>query len=712
MNKLFILLFGAIAPFTPLFAQESIDSVALCKDMERSLGEVVVVAKRPVLKQEADRIIYLTKNDPYAIGMNGIELLDRIPRISVISDRVSVAGKSTVRYIVDGRLLEMTDDALLMKLKNMQAEGIEKIELLTMPPAKYSAGDNVAFISITTRNESLGTRGSLWGNGRYSDDFNYAAGGNLSHTTRKVELSADAGWNDSRGKNDTYREYTFDDHVQVSDRRNAFVWRTLSANGLFKYKFDSRLSAGVIVNYSRNVMKSDLTDRTYDGLSAMLSTTIIPSYPENALTLTGFADWNIDSKGKILSLTYNWFDKRSNSFSDVTTDRDTAESSRLTRDGDNRYDIHSVKLDAVLPFDAFKMEAGVAYTSIGNDTDLSIANDIDGEMVIDPSQSNDFVYNEKTSAVYLSGEKRFGSSLFGRIGLRYEHTDVRGVQRADNSRHDRSYDYLFPSAVFSWNLREAGRLSADYSMGISRPGFGDMNPFRYYNTVNEYFTGNPDLKSTIVHNVGMNYSFRGLYAVIYASWNHDAVGYITRFDPTGMQWTTPENCLNTVKTGLYTSYNRSLFDWWNLNVGGELFYSRSKSTIADFRDSDDESWSGKIELNTSWMLNKAKTLIFNLRCSHYFPYQDKMIKYDSRTFLNCELRYMLLDNRLALTASFIDPFSWSITKSHASFKDYTLYSRINIHQHAVALRVSYSFGGRKVNNVYRDTKERESHRTN
>lgn len=710
MNKLFILLLGAIAPFSSLSAQENIDSIAMIKDMERSLDEVVVVARRPVLKQEADRIIYLTKNDPYAIGMNGIELLDRIPRVSVISDRVSVAGKSTVRYIIDGRLLEMTDDALLMKLKNMQADGIEKIELLTTPPAKYAAGDNVAFISITTRNESLGTRGNVWGKGRYSDDCNYNAGGNLSHTTRKVELSADAGWNDSRGKNGTYKEYAFDDHQQVSDRRNAFVWRTLSANGLFKYKFDSRLSAGVIVNYSRDVMKSDRTDATFDGLSTMLSTSKTPSYPENALTLTGFADWNIDSKGKMLSLTYNWFDKRSNSFSEITTNL-AASSSRLTRDGDNRYDIHSVKLDAVLPFDAFKIEAGAAYTSIGNDTDLTIANDIDGTMITDPSQSNDFVYDEKTSAIYLSGEKHFGGSLFGRIGLRYEHTDVRGVQRADNSRNDRSYDYLFPSAVISWNTGAAGRLSADYSMGISRPSFGDMNPFRYYNTVKDYFTGNPDLKSAIAHNFGVNYSFRGLYAVIYASWNHDAVGYITRFDPTGMQWTTPQNCLTTVKTGLYTSYNRSLFDWWNINVGAELFYSRSKSMIADFRDSDYGSWSGKIELNTSWMLNRAKTLIFNLNCSHYFPYQDSMVKYDNRTWLTCELRYMLLDNRLALTASVSDPFGWSITKSHASFKDYTLYSRINIHEHAVALRVAYSFGGNKVNNVYRDTKERESLRS-
>ena len=141
-----------------LFAQEnadsaSIDSIAEHWDKVLELNEVVVVGHRTVLKQEPDRIVYLTKNDAFTTGLNGIEVLDRIPRVTVEGDAVTVAGKSTVRYIVDGRLLEMPDDAIAMQLKNLQASGIEKIEVLTTPPAKYAAATNVAFISITTRNE-------------------------------------------------------------------------------------------------------------------------------------------------------------------------------------------------------------------------------------------------------------------------------------------------------------------------------------------------------------------------------------------------------------------------------------------------------------------------------------------------------------------------------------------------------------------------------
>lgn len=156
-----MLLLGAAALPVCLFANEPNDSTDSDWERELELNEVVVVASRPVLKQAPDRIIYMIKNDPFALGLNGIQVLDLIPRVSVVNDQVNVAGKNSVRYIVDGHLLEMTDEAISLRLKNLQSSSIEKIELLTTPPAKYAAETNVAYISITTRNESHGTRGNI-----------------------------------------------------------------------------------------------------------------------------------------------------------------------------------------------------------------------------------------------------------------------------------------------------------------------------------------------------------------------------------------------------------------------------------------------------------------------------------------------------------------------------------------------------------------------
>ena len=171
-------------------------------------------------------------------------------------------------------------------------------------------------------------------------------------------------------------------------------------------------------------------------------------------------------------------------------------------------------------------------------------------------------------------------------------------------------------------------------------------------------------------------------------------------------------CRTHVKTGLYLSYYRSFFGWWNINLGGEFFHTYAKSKLTDYKDADDSSWSGKIEFNTSFILNKQKNLILDMRFSHYFPYHERMIRYKAMSLLSCYLRYNLLNDRLTLTASVTDPFGWNTTKSTAIYNDYKVYTRNDIHASSVSFRISYNFGRDKVNNVYRDTKERESKRAN
>lgn len=705
-----MLLLGVAALPACLLAQESNDSVQPGHERELDLNEVVVVANRNIFKLSPDGIIYLTKNDPYALGMNGMEILNRIPRISVTNDQVSVAGKSSVKYIIDGHLLEMPDEAIALRLKNIQSSSIEKIELLTTPPAKYAAAGNVAFISITTYNETLGTRGNIWGNGTVREDFSYLLGGNVNHSTRKVEFSADISLQDTRGINDLVRTFTFSDCERTSTRTNHFRNRSLGANGLFKFKINDMISIGGIFNFSTIRLKSNLWDETIEENISYSSRNQSPEKPNNAITLTGFADWLLDNSGKLLSFTYNFFNRHIHSFSDVTTGQNENDPTRLTDDGKNKYRIQSVKIDAVLPFPTFRIDAGAAFTGTINNTFLQVSDHTDRNRIVSVLESNNFMYDEKTAALYVSAEKNFSGPFFGKFGLRYEHTDVKGLQMIDNSKHHKSYRYLFPTLNLSLNTRKTGRFSISYSMGITRPNFTDLNPFRYYTTVKDWFSGNPYLGPSISHNTEINYSFKGVYGVIYNSYIHNAIGNITRFTADGSLYTIPENCLNTNKTGLYASYTRSLFSFWNFKVGGDVFYSVAKTSIPDFRETEDYGWSGKLELNTSWMLNRRKTLILNLRFSHYFPWHDRMIHYSSISLIGCDIRYSLLNNRLNMSIALNDPFGWNITKSKAYYRDYLVTTNNDIHSHSFTFRLSWSFGRNKVIHVYRDSKEHESQR--
>lgn len=709
MKRLCLILW-ALFSITFISAQNMADSTAANWEKQFNLNEVVVVASRIVVKQAPDRIIYLTKNDEYAKSMNGMEMLDRIPRVSVVNDLVTVAGKNTVKYIIDGRIMEMSDEAMIMRLKNLQASDIEKVEVLITPPAKYAADNNVAYISIISRNDYLGARGNVWAKGIFRDYFSYQLGGSIAHVTRKVELSADLSWNDSRGINDLDRTYTFVDYTKTSNRSTDYTNRILGANCMFKYKFTDNLNAGLILNYYGNSLNSKLYDVTTDKGKVFYSTNYSPARPNNALTATAFSDWKIDSQGKMLSLTYNYFNKQTQSFSEVTTSERNMEN-KLTNTGNNNYGIHSVKLDAILPFKLFLMETGIAFTSIKNNNALSVHHWEKGSWVLDTLQNNFFDYGEKIAAAYISIEKNFTESFFGKLGLRYELTHIQRHQPSGDTKNSDFYNYLFPSVNFSWNS-PVGRFSLAYSMGIIRPNFSDLNPYKYYTTTNDYVSGNPDLRPDITHNTEINYSFKGMYAVLYNSYNGNAIGYITRFNTDGSQYTIPENHIINNKMGLYVSYYHSLFGWWNINLGGEVFHSYTKSKLLDYKDIDDSNWSGKVEIGTSFILNRQKSLVLDVRYSYYPPYHERMIQYDSMSLFDCNIRYSLLNNRLIMNLAIGDPFGWNVTKSTIYYRDYSVNTCNDIHSRSISFRISYSFGKDKINNVYRDTKEKESNRAN
>lgn len=133
--------------------------------------------------------------------------------------------------------------------------------------------------------------------------------------------------------------------------------------------------------------------------------------------------------------------------------------------------------------------------------------------------------------------------------------------------------------------------------------------------------------------------------------------------------------------------------------------------MPDFKINNMENWSGKLELSTNIMLNRQKTLIFGAQFTHFFPWQQNLINYESFQLFNLSLRYSLLNNRLNLQLKANDIFGWNKTRSKEHYTDYTIRQVFNAHTAYVLLGVSYRFGRDKVNGVYRPTKEDQSGRT-
>jgi len=517
-----------------------------------------------------------------------------------------VAGKGSVRYIIDGILMELDASAMAMRLQNLHAEDIEKIELLTAPPSRYASEPNAVYISIS-----------------------------------------------SQGTN--------------------------------------------------------LTDY---GAYTSSSQSLTESKPNNSLTLTGFYDWTFGAKGETIQLTYNFFNRHSPALSHIKTIySDSADEYCVNEDGETDYRFHSGKADFRLPYKWAQLETGVAYTYITNSSDnLLMQSFMNG--VAPERESNIFEYSERIAAAYITASRNLGAGFWGKVGLRYEYTSTKGTQLSMGSVNRDKYGHLFPTFNLSWNRNRIGSFNISYSMGMGRPNLWELNPFKYYSTTDEYAAGNPALKPTLYNNAEINYYGLGrLYAVLYTSFASDAIGYIRRFDDDGVLSTQPYNCLSTNKTGLYASYKHTLFGRWELKAGGEVFHSSSHSDVHDYKISNMEDWSGKLEISTNIMLNRPKTLIFEAQFSHFFPWQQNLIKYESFQLFNLSLRYSLLNNRLRLQLRANDIFGWNKTKSKEHYTNYSIRHTFDSHSSYVLFGITYRFGRDKVNGVWRASKEDQSGRT-
>ncbi len=714
MNNIRMLLLGVAALPVCLLAQETDDSVASGRERELELNEVVVVAKRPVMKQQEGKLVYLVKNDPYAKGLDGISILDRIPRVSVNNGTVSVAGKGNVRYIIDGLLMELDASAMAMRLRTLCAEDIEKIELLTTPPSRYAAEPDAMYISITTHNETLGTKGSVYGSLNQGDRLREYFSGSISHTTRKCDMSLDASVSNYYNTNDNDMEYSFSDgsKSRISSTRTNSHLLEAGFNALFRYKFTPGMNLGVIANYDYESVSTKGTNLTDNGGYTSSSQTITKSKPNAALTLTGFYDWNFGGKGETMQLIYNYFNRHSPTVSDITTTYcRNDENYVVNENGKTVYRFHSGKADFKLPYSLVQLETGIAYTDILNSSDNFLQRS--RMNVSTPGrETNVFTYSERIAAAYVTASRGLGYGFWGKVGLRYEYTWTNGKQKSMHLNNRDKYGHLFPSINLSWNKGGIGSFSISYSMGMGRPNLWELNPFRYYSTTDEYAAGNPALKPTVYNNAEINYyGAGGLYAVLYTSFASDAIGYIRRFDQNGSISTIPYNCLSTNKTGLYANYKRTFFDRWEMKAGGEVFRTLSRSDVADYRIKRMVDWSGKVEASTSIMLDRPKTLVFSVQFTHFFPWQQNLINYGSFQLFNLSLRYSLLNNRLNLQLKANDIFGWNRTRSREQYADYTIRQTFNAHTAYVLFGISYRFGRDKVNGVWRPSKEDQSNRT-
>ena len=257
-----------------------------------TLKSVTVKGMRRVIKNDVDRLQYLVSNDPFSKGMNGIEVMGRVPMLNVSDESVSIVGKGNTHIMLDGHILEMTADAVKAKLRSLKAEDIERIEVITIPPAKYKAEANAGYINIVMkRDQSKGWSGSISEEvqrqyrGRYFQDIN------LNYASRKFELSTGLGMSLDKVINDSYSVYDFKDgHQRSTRKRTISPWPSYNADAIVKYHANKRLELGIMTSFYTNHTS---TNHTFISINrdTTFTTAHAPAVWNNNISTTLYAEY-------------------------------------------------------------------------------------------------------------------------------------------------------------------------------------------------------------------------------------------------------------------------------------------------------------------------------------------------------------------------------------------------------------------------------------
>ena len=714
----------------------------ICMQMENNyLDNITVSGQLPVIRSEADRLQYIVSNDEFARGLNAQELLSRVPMVTMVGSQAMILGKGPAHFMLNGRITEMSDEAIRQKLWTMRSEDIDRIEVLSIPSGRDMTDMGGGYINIVLRrDQTLGWRGDISTEAGISDDWSGRANGSVSYASKKFDMTIDAHGGRTTQTTDNQTNWPIlvygDTDGLLSDTHAKQENKEMAANAMLHYLPIKNLELTGMLSW-----QTQWPETVIDGERSPMMSSVTRSKTEQnpndrttVRSLTASCDWHIDDKGKLMSLTYSDYKKEDDGKSVVWSDYhhnwdqpdpgDDIYYAPLVMgkqlDCNVDYHIQTARLDLTLPFGFATIDAGASYTIIKNQADME-ERMIDSDMIAISNET--FDYQEKTTAAYLSLHHDWGR-LAVKAGLRYErwvekpeYTTAYMIDKDD----DRSKEYWLPSLSLSYKSQEGHRLSLTWGTSCLRPNFYDLNPFRVYKSVWEFSEGNHLLGPSRTSNVELNYYNRqGLYACAYHHHGSNMVMQITDY-LNDLIRTTPQNCGRINQTGLYLRYQRQLSDCLMATAEGDLFYHDATAQY-DAEDRHLYGWGKRIAASADWYLNSRHTLMLSGRYQHWFADYRDMTETDGYGYFYFALRYALFGNRLKLSFVANDPF-------HQHKTDETIYNSIrqqnpdsgshesakysshtNHHSHYFGLTATYSFGGKKVRHIRHDMENAESKR--
>ncbi|RZK08020.1 MAG: TonB-dependent receptor, partial [Flavobacterium sp.] len=189
------------------------------------------------------------------------------------------------------------------------------------------------------------------------------------------------------------------------------------------------------------------------------------------------------------------------------------------------------KVDFARPFGKNrKMEMGLKASRVISDNDSRFYFNNNG-LVLDPLRTNHFNYKESIYAAYLNYNTSIGKHLTVQGGLRAEQTKSSGISYTTNRVDKRDYLNLFPTLFVQQKISDNYNINYSYSRRLSRPNYGNLNPFKAYRDPYTWYEGNPYLRPQYTNSFSLTQTLKKLYNLTFSyQLNKDVMAEIPLLD--------------------------------------------------------------------------------------------------------------------------------------------------------------------------------------
>ena len=491
----------------------------LLSPSNNQLNEVVVTGSKPIVKQEVDRITYDVQNDPDNSTTTVMQMLRKVPLVSVdAADNIRLKGSENFKILLNGKESGMITRNPSDVFKGMPASNIQKIEVITTPPAKYDAEGLAGIINIITkRNVDQGYKGS------FSTRMNSVEGPgiNLNATYKQGKFSIGG----FLGYNNTIKQTTaFENSNNIirpiiinllQQGMNTKSGNRAYGSAELSYEIDTlNLLAGNFQTFEGNINQTNNQYTTAFIGTAQTETNYEHLLNRELANTSGF-DLGLNyqlgfknTKNKFLTASYRYLSSLNNQDIAVNYLLNTNFRNTNFKQFDNSgKKEQTIQLDYIHTIKGIAIEAGTKAIFRRNFSDFETlklgANSSD--FVLDDLQSNSFDFRQQIVSLYNSYQYK-SKKWTGKAGLRLEVTKIAVEFTSTTPPIQPDYNNLVPSFSLQRVLNETNSLTFGYTDRIRRPTIRHLNPF--VNKVNPKFVsvGNPNLAPVVNHSVELNYS--------------------------------------------------------------------------------------------------------------------------------------------------------------------------------------------------------------